>query len=160
MFNPKMILEPHFKTVRIEKKFHFCPFCKIQFPSEQAVSEHWKSCDEYKYKCEKCGINLSSKGSVTIHKSRCRIIQSPLKFGGFGCGKCDKKHFSSKKSCLEHVKICKKSKIAPVNSELSCLIGRISVPTKQLISEHFLKNAHPVESVFCPQCGQKTDSTG
>ena len=68
MFNSKKIMEPHFKTVRI--RFHYCSFCKIQFPSKQALSEHWKSCDGYKFGgfgCEKCNEKFSCKDYLKDH---------------------------------------------------------------------------------------------
>ena len=141
-------MEPHFKTVHI--RFHYCSFCNIQFPSRQALSEHWKSCAGYKFGgfgCEKCDEKFSTKDYLKDHY----MAFHPKELL---CSKCNM-YSPSRQSCLEHVKICKEKL---ENSELSCSICRISFSNKQLLSEHFLK-VHPI-GFLCSNCKKHFTSKG
>ena len=74
-----------------------------------------------------------SNQAVKIHKSRCSI-QSPLKFGEFGCGKCDRK-FSSKENLKNHYVTCHPKELFTFKKLEQ--LGNISKNTL----------------VICPKCG-------
>ena len=104
-----------------------CSKCNMYSPSRQSCLEHVKICkqsiapsmiasENSVVSCFICKKSFSDKLLLSEHFLKAYQIRSFPHCRGFVCTNCND-HFTTKNSCLKHVKICKQkldqSKIAP-----------------------------------------------
>ena len=122
-----------------------CFKCKISFPNKELLSEHF--------------LKTHQIGPVTKSLSQSNLTNQKKIFL---CSKCNKQ-FSSKQSCLEHLKICigypKLNNIIEgiiqKDKGFACLECGKKFEFQSNLANHTLVAHKKTEKYYCPKCGEE-----